>query len=100
MTQSKGYRNPLVGRISQLLDYLAHNEATLQTIVRDLSIPKTSAYVLLQSLLDVGYVRLLPQSKTYALGFKLYEIGIIAAGRINLRDQAMPYLENCGIPLI
>lgn len=94
MTQSKGYRNPLVGRISQLLDYLAHNEATLQTIVRDLSIPKTSAYVLLQSLLDVGYVRLLPQSKTYALGFKLYEIGIIAAGRINLRDQAMPYLEK------
>lgn len=94
MTQSKGYRNPLVGRISQLLDYLAHNEATLQTIVRDLSIPKTSAYVLLQSLLDVGYVRLLPQSKTYALGFKLYEIGIIAAGRINLRDQAIPYLEK------
>ena len=79
MTQSKGYRNPLVGRISQLLDYLAHNEATLQTIVRDLSIPKTSAYVLLQSLLD---------------GFKLYEIGIIAAGRINLWDQAMPYLEK------
>ena len=38
MTQSKGYRNPLVGRISQLLDYLAHNEATLQTIVRDLSL--------------------------------------------------------------
>ena len=54
MTQSKGYRNPLVGRISQLLDYLAHNEATLQTIVRDMSTPKTSAYVLLQSLLDVA----------------------------------------------
>ena len=78
MTQSKGYRNPLVGRISQLLDYLAHNEATLQTIVRDLSIPKTSAYVLLQSLLDVGYVRLLPQSKTYALGKAIQYFSVIA----------------------
>ena len=92
MTESKGYRNPLVGRIAQVLDYLARNEAALPAIVRDLGLPKTSAYVLLQSLLDVGYVRLLPNGKTYALGFKLYEIGTLAAGRINLRDLAMPHL--------
>lgn len=63
--------------------------------MRDLGLPKTSAYVLLQSLLDVGYVRLLPNGKTYALGFKLYEIGTLAAGRINLRD--LGHASPCGV---
>ncbi len=89
----KTYRTPVIGKMLQVLEYLSRRDASFSDIARDLSLPKSSTYVLLQSLQEIGFVRLLPDNKLYALGFKLYELGTLAVRRVSLSEQAMPHLQ-------
>lgn len=90
----KKYRTPVIGKMLRVLDYLGKQDASFSTIAKALSMPKSSTYVLLQSLEEIGFVRLLPDNKLYSLGFKLYELGTLSVSRISLREQAMPHLEE------
>lgn len=93
MTTGRKYRTPVIGKMLQVLDYLSRQDASFSDIARALSLPRSSTYVLLQSLEEVGFVRLLPDNRLYALGFKLYELGALAVRGVNVKEQAMPHLQ-------
>ncbi len=93
MTENR-YKVPALGRAAEILDFLSTRDADFTTIVEELGLPKSSVYSLLRTLEDLGWVRALPGSRGYALGFKLFELGNLAVSKINIRDQAMGLLRD------
>jgi len=59
-----------------------------------LGIAKSTAHRLLTSLVDRGFVQRDPRTGRYLLGLRLFELGQLAAGRLGLREQALPVLQD------
>ena len=85
---------PALGRASAILSFLSEREADFPAIVAGVGLPKSTTYLLLQSLEELGWVRRLPGKQGYALGFRLFELGNLAVAKINIRDQAMGLLQE------
>jgi DNA-binding IclR family transcriptional regulator len=78
-----------------LLDCLADEpELGVAELGRRLGIAKSSAHRILKTLAARGYVRQVPETRTYRLGIRLHELGEIVASRSQLRDLALPLLES------
>ncbi|MBC8159403.1 MAG: IclR family transcriptional regulator [Alphaproteobacteria bacterium] len=88
------YKVPALGRAAEILDFLSLQNADFPTIVEKVGLPKSSVYSLIRTLEELGWVRKLPGSLGYALGFKLFELGNLAVSEINIRDQAMGLLHD------
>ena len=86
--------SPAVGRSLDVLTYLAGRPGPVpgSAIVRDLQLPRSSTYHLLQVLIDRGFVVHYPEERTYALGVAAFEIG-----SAYLRHGP---LEHLGRPLV
>ena len=69
--------SPAVGRALDVLLYLASRPGPVQgsALIRDLDMPRSSAYHLLEVLVERGFVVHLPDQRAYALGFSAFEIG-------------------------
>ncbi len=93
MTDNR-YNVPALGRAAEILDFLSLQDADFTTIVENVGLPKSSVYSLLRTLEELDWVRALPGSRGYALGFKLFELGNLAISKINIRDQAMDLLHE------
>lgn len=96
--EPKRYRVPAVERAFAILDTL--NQSSFGLTVQEVSgihkIPYSTAFYLLETMLESGYVQRLEESKKYILGYKLFAFrdGNAAKNALNLRAQAFPILEE------
>lgn len=93
MSENK-YKVPALGRAAAILDFLSARNAEFPEIVRELGLPKSSVYSLLLTLEEIGFVRRLPDSHQYALGFRLFELGNLAVSKVSIRDHAITFLRK------
>ncbi len=93
MTSKRDYTVPAVAKALDILEYVSmHESPTLADIVRDLELPKTSAYQITRTLLQRGYLRDTRIPGGHALGIRLFGLGSQALGQIDIRSEAMPLL--------
>ena len=61
----------------QLLTYLAHQATPVaaSSMARDLALPRSTTYHLLQTMMDAGYVTHYPEQKVYGLGAMSVDTG-------------------------
>jgi DNA-binding IclR family transcriptional regulator len=94
----KRYQVPAVQRAFAILDALNQSSfgLTAQEVSRAHNLPYSTAFYLLETMLDSGYVARQEDSKKYSLGYKLFAFRDGGATRqsLNLRAQAFPSLEE------
>ena len=94
----KVYQVPAVKRAFAILDSL--NESSFGLTVQEVSkihrIPYSTAFYLLETMLDSGYVQRHEENKKYILGYKLFAFRDSNASRnsLSLRALAYPSLEE------
>jgi DNA-binding IclR family transcriptional regulator len=88
------YQVPALIRAKRVLDMLGRREADMAEIMRELGLPKSTTYNLLLTLEEIGFVRRLPTTQKFTLGFHLFELGNLAVSRVSIRDQAMSFLQE------
>lgn len=85
---------PAIYRTVNVLEYVAkHQRATLSDIHKNLSLAKSSTYLIIMSMMETGLLRKNPDN-TFSLGMKLYELGNQAVAHLNLTSEAWPYMKN------
>ncbi|MCX9191542.1 IclR family transcriptional regulator [Carbonactinospora thermoautotrophica] len=78
-----------------LLDCFASaDELGVSEIARRLGLAKSTVHRLLTTLCARGLAEKNPQTCRYRLGFRLYELGQLAISRFELRQAALPLLEE------
>jgi DNA-binding IclR family transcriptional regulator len=89
----RDYTVPAIAKALDILEYIGtHDGATLQDVVRDLSLPKTSVYQVVHTLLSRGYLKRTRIPGGHTLGLKLFVLGNQAIGQIDIRTEATPLL--------
>jgi len=71
-----------------------HPERGVTELARAADLPKATVYRILQTLEMDGLVQQNPENGKYHLGFRLVKLGLLALERINLREEALPFLEQ------
>lgn len=81
-------------RVAAVLELLRRSPQPLRhvDIARGIELPKSSTSNLLDTLVDVGLVRL--DDRGYSLGVRLIELGAAAAERLDIRGLARPALRQ------
>ncbi len=89
----RDYTVPAVARALEILEFVGNHESpTMQDIVEALSLPKTSAYQMLRTLLQRGYLRQTRIPGGYALGLRLFALGNQSIAQLDIRSEATPVL--------
>ena len=90
------YKVPSVGRAFKILDLLSMSSVglTKTQIAKELRIPYSTTFNLLQTMEQFGYVRRLEQLGSYVLGLKLLNLGSLLHQNFGLKDSAAPNLER------
>ena len=88
--------SPAVGRALDVLLYLARRSGPVSgaAIIRDLDMPRSSAYHLLDVLTERGFVVHLPDQRTYGLGVSAFEVGSAYLRHEPLEMWARPVLKQ------
>jgi len=94
--KARSYRVQVLERAFGILDALAKNGAELGVVelADRLGLHKSTVHRLLTVLECNRYVEKSPSSGKYRLGWKLIELGMHAASRLELRELARPQLER------
>jgi len=94
----KRYLVPAVKRAFAILDTLNQSSfgLTVQEVSKIHKIPYSTAFYLLETMLESGYAQRNDDSKKYILGYKLFAFrdGSAAKNTLNLRAIAFPILEE------
>ncbi len=87
---------PALERAIQVLELLARarNGSTLPEIAKKLNLPKSSVHCILITLERHGYLHRSEKTARYLLGFRLFAIGNLALGGLNIREVATPILRS------
>ena len=97
---------PAAHQVLQLLKYLAGHGGPVRasTIARDLQLPRSTAYQLLDVLREEGFLHHSPESQTYALSPLIASLGSSVAAADALGRLAEPVLERLvaetGLPVV
>lgn len=93
--------SPAVARSLDVLTYLAGRPGPVpgSAIVRDLDLPRSSTYHLLQVLIDRGFVVHYPEERTYALGVAAFEIGSAYLRHGPLEHRGRPLVRRLATTL-
>ncbi|MGB9866504.1 MAG: IclR family transcriptional regulator [Bacillota bacterium] len=85
-----------VAKAMKILDVLAEaqDELALHDVAGKLGIAKSTAYGILTTLRELGYVEQSAFTGRYRLGLRLFELGSIVARRWDVRAVAAPYIEQ------
>ena len=67
---------------------------SLSDLCREVRLNKTTVHRILNSLLYMGYVRQDEQTAHYRLSFKIWDIANQFMGKIDLVEEARPYLKE------
>jgi IclR family acetate operon transcriptional repressor len=90
----KAYRTPNLAKACHVINYIshAHGECQLKHIAAELSIPRTTALRITQTLLEVNY---LAQNENggFTLGPALVQLGVKALDHLDIRAFARPVLK-------
>ena len=81
-------------RAGSILDTFTQRKAelSLKEITEATGLSKSTCYRLLATLENMRFIDRTPDRARYRIGIKLFELGLIAQNRMNLRRQALPYL--------
>ena len=88
--------SPAVGRALDVLLHLASRPGPVQgsALIREIGMPRSSAYHLLDVLIERGFVVHLPDQRAYALGFSAFEVGSAYLRHEPLEHIARPILKR------
>src|SRR5271170_6389802 len=91
VAESQRFRLPSVDRAMNLLELLASSRSglTLSELSRKLSIPKSTTYYLVYTLVTRGYVQR-TSSRQYSLGFRFADVASASTADPNLSKLAKP----------
>lgn len=95
MSEKSQYSSPAVEKAFAVLELISHhpNGLRMTDVVEQLSLPKTSTFVLLRSLEKMGYLMADPDN-CYRLTLRLFEIGMRAMNQVDIISVARPYLDR------
>lgn len=84
-----------VDRALEILNILQHEPqgAGATYISEKLEVSKSTAYRLLSSLLNKGFVKQNPDNQKYSLGLRLISLGESVIEQLDLRETAAPFME-------
>lgn len=87
--------SPAVGRALDVLTYLSQRAGTVEasTICRDLDLPRSSTYHLLNVLVDRGFVLYVPEARGYTLGAAAYHLANSYSLHHQLERVAQPIMR-------
>ena len=79
-----------VDRALQILSLFSHRHSVLgiAEISRSLNLPKGTVHGLVRTLVSQGYLHQEQRSRKYRLGLKLYELGIVMVGTLEINQKA------------
>ena len=83
-------------RTLEILDCIAKSDKSLgiSEISRDLDIPKSSVFDIIHALHEKKFIEMdNPESKTFKIGLKAYQIGASYINKVNIYKAAHPMLE-------
>ncbi|MDK3017321.1 IclR family transcriptional regulator [Pseudodonghicola flavimaris] len=85
-----------VGKALRLLELLSTYDAPvrLSELSRDAQMNKSTAYRMLESLRNLGYVQQDEPNGRYMITTKMWQIGVRAFQRLDIRNMARPYLDT------
>jgi DNA-binding IclR family transcriptional regulator len=93
--KKKVYQVPALTKTLDILELLGRTkEASFTEIHTKLNIPKSSAFQILNTLKSRGYIRHAGESLKFSLGFRLFELGMQAVSRLDIRAEALPSLRD------
>lgn len=94
--ESSSSASPAVGRALDILLHLAGRSGPVRAgaLARDLGIPRSSAYHILNVLVERGFVAYMPKEQAYGLGVSSFEIGSAYLRHEPLERLARPILRS------
>ena len=92
----KGYFAPSVKKAFEILKLISYKKQGMgiSEIARELRIAKSTVHGMTSALEESGAIRRDPETKTYTLGFTLFELGRLAYSKIDLKDIARPVMNE------
>jgi DNA-binding IclR family transcriptional regulator len=89
------YRVQVIDRVFQILDLLAENKGELGAteLAQQLQLHKSTVHRLLVTLEQHRFLQKNPDNAKYRLGWRLFELGMLAVSRVELHSMARPHLE-------
>jgi DNA-binding IclR family transcriptional regulator len=89
------YSTPAVEKAFAVLEYLSRREhgARMVDVIDELSLPKSSAFVLLTCMQQLGYLSR-DSAGRYRLTSRIFELGTRAVRNMDLTEIASPHLEK------
>lgn len=96
MSSAKGSPVPAIERALMLLEFLAQSKSGFSTseISRRLGLPKSSTYLIVETLENRGFLQKNRQNGRYYLGLKLIALSRHAIENLDLREEAKPFLRS------
>ena len=82
--------------ILELLATYRHGER-LTSISQELGLNKSTTHSLISTLENLGYVQQDQETAKYSLGLKLFELGQVVHANMDLRNIAMPFLQELAL---
>ena len=90
------YQAPSVKKAFHILDLVSRREGrlTISDLSRELGIGKSTVHGITQALEELGALVRDAQTRRYALGITLFELGRTVYSRIDLKDIARPVMQD------
>lgn len=93
--QGRKYLVPAVLKAFDIIEFISERgQASLTDIYKELHLPKTSAYQIINTLQDRGYLLYSTDKGTYSLSFRFLSLGNRVLVGLDLRDEAQPILQR------
>lgn len=96
MSDTKSGSVPAIERALAVLEFLAQSKSGFSTseISRRLGLPKSSTYLIVETLERQGFLQKNLQTGKYCLGLKLISLSRNAVENLDLREEAKPFLRS------
>lgn len=93
--ESSKYAVPALEKSIAIMEHIAASGsgASFGDLSKELGLPRTSVYTILNTLEAYGYIRK-TDSGSYCLGLKLYSLGMSALRGLNVKEIIVPYMER------
>lgn len=89
------YLVPAVMKAFDIIEFISERgQASLTDIYKELHLPKTSAYQIINTLQERGYLLYSPEKGSYSLSFRFLGLGNRVLVGLDLRDEAQPILQR------
>ena len=96
MSEAKSCPVPAIERALRLLEFLGQSKSGFSTsqVSRRLGLPKSSTYLIVETLEKRGFLQKNRQNGRYYLGSKLITLSRHAIENLDLREEAKPFLRS------